>query len=44
MAIQLMRQTLHAIDSSWDLHGLLTDAISAMDRDEVDARRQLELG
>lgn len=44
MAIQLMRQTLHAIDPSWDLHGQLTDAIAAMDRDEVDARRQLELG
>lgn len=44
MAVQLMRQTLHAIDSEWDLHGRLTDTIAAMDRDEVDARRQLELG
>jgi len=44
MALQLMRQTRRAIDPSWDLADRLKDAIAAIDRDEVDARAQLELG
>lgn len=44
MAVQLMRQVRRAIDPSWDLFDRLQDAISAVDRDEVDARAQLELG
>ena len=44
MAIQLMREVRHAIDPKWDLHDRLADAIARVNRDEVDARRQLELG
>lgn len=44
MAVQLMRQVRRAIDPSWDLHDRLQDAIAVLDRDEVDARAQLELG
>jgi superfamily II RNA helicase len=44
MAVQLMRQVRRAIDPSWDLGDRLSDAVAALDRDEVDARRQLELG
>jgi superfamily II RNA helicase len=44
MSVQLMRQVKRAIDPEWDLHELLDIAMSAMNRDEVDARRQLELG
>jgi superfamily II RNA helicase len=44
MALQLMRHVRRAIDPSWDLFGKLADAVAAMNRAEVDARRQLELG
>ena len=44
MAVQLMRQVRRAIDPAWDLAGRLDDAVDAVARDEVDARRQLELG
>lgn len=44
MAIQLMRNMRRAIDRDWDLWEQLGDAIDAVNRDEVDARRQLELG
>ena len=44
MAVQLMRQVRRAIDPAWDLFDRLQDAIAAVDRDEVDARAQLELG
>ncbi len=44
MALQLMRQVRRAIDPAWDLHAGLGRAMQALDRDEVDARRQLELG
>jgi superfamily II RNA helicase len=44
MAIQLMRQVRRAIDREWDLHGALGEAMAAMNRDEVDAAHQLELG
>jgi len=44
MAIQQMRTVRRAIDADWDLHGRLREAVEALNRDEVDARRQLELG
>lgn len=44
MAVQLMRQVRRAIDPEWDLHGRLSEAMEAIHRDVVDARRQLELG
>lgn len=44
MALQLMRQVRRAIDKDWDLYERLGEARLAMNRDEVDARRQLELG
>jgi ATP-dependent RNA helicase HelY len=44
MAVQLMRQIRRAIDPSWDLHERLGACMDAINRDVVDARRQLELG
>ncbi len=44
MGIQLLRQVKRAIDPAWDLGERLQEAIDALNRDEVDARRQLELG
>ena len=44
MALQLMRQMRRALDDTEDLQERLGDAISAMNRREVDARHQLELG
>ena len=44
MAIQLMRQARKAIDPDWDLSDRLLEAQAILNRDEVDARRQLELG
>lgn len=44
MAIQVMRQLRSALDASYDLPDRLSEAIDALGRDEVDARRQLELG
>ena len=44
MAIQLMRNVRRVIDRDWDLYDSLGDAVEAMNRDEIDARRQLELG
>ncbi len=44
MTIQLMRNVRRAIDPDWDLHASLRLAVDALNRDEVDARRQLELG
>jgi superfamily II RNA helicase len=44
MAKQLLRNVRRAIDSDWDLAESLREAATAIDRDEVDARRQLELG
>lgn len=44
MAVQLMRQVRRAIDPSWDLFERLGHAMDALNRDVVDARRQLELG
>jgi superfamily II RNA helicase len=44
MAIQLMRNTRRSIDREWDLATVLDEAVTAVNRDEIDARRQLELG
>ena len=44
MAVQLMRQVRRAIDREWDLRDKLLAAMERMNRDVVDARRQLELG
>jgi superfamily II RNA helicase len=44
MAVQLMRQVRRAIDPAWDLRETLAAAMEKMNRDVVDARRQLELG
>jgi len=44
MALQLMRQVRRAIDPAWDLADRLEEAVASMNRGEVDARRQLELG
>jgi superfamily II RNA helicase len=44
MAIQLLRNVRRSIDKKWDLAAKLEEAAMALNRDEVDARRQLELG
>ena len=44
LAQQLARQVRRAIDPRWDLHEKLGELMEAINRDEVDARRQLELG
>lgn len=44
MAIQLMRNVRRSIDKEWDVVDRLDDAIESLNRDEIDARRQLELG
>lgn len=44
MTVQLLRNTRRSIDKSWDLHDRLDEAILLLNRDEVDAARQLELG
>ncbi len=44
MAVQLMRQVRRSIDPKWALADRLQEAQDAINRDEVDARRQLELG
>ncbi|MEZ6018444.1 MAG: DEAD/DEAH box helicase [Planctomycetota bacterium] len=44
MAIQLLRNVRRSIDKKWDLAEKLEEAALALNRDEVDARRQLELG
>jgi len=44
MALQLMRQVRRVIDPKWDLAQRLEEAAATMNRDVVDAKRQLELG
>ncbi|MHC4861290.1 MAG: helicase-related protein, partial [Planctomycetota bacterium] len=44
MGIQLMRQVRGRLRGEKDLEGKFAEAIDLLDRDEVDARRQLELG
>jgi superfamily II RNA helicase len=43
-AIQCLRNMRAAVSPSYSLYHRLTEAISLLNRDEVDARRQLELG
>jgi len=44
MALQLMRTVRRSLDAGDDLRSRLDDAIRSMNRREVDARHQLELG
>ena len=44
MAIQMMRQLRTALDQNYPLAHRLEEAIVAINRDEVDAKRQFELG
>jgi superfamily II RNA helicase len=44
MALQLLRQLSFAVDPAWDLRDDLARAMALLNRDEVDARAQLELG
>ena len=44
MAIQLMRQVRRTLDRRDSFSDRLEDAVRALNREEVDARRQLELG
>jgi superfamily II RNA helicase len=44
MTVQLLRNTRRSIDKAWDLYDRLDEAIQLINRDEVDAARQLELG
>ena len=44
MTIQLLRQAAHALPKGDPCVGVLHEAKALLDRDEVDARRQLELG
>ena len=44
MAIQMMRQLRKALGSGYDLAHRLEEAVVCVNREEVDARRQFELG
>ena len=44
MTVQLLRNARRSVDKSWDLHERLGEAIEMINRGEVDAARQLELG
>lgn len=44
MTIQLLRQLRFALPREYPLHGKLAEATELLNRDVVDARRQLELG
>ncbi len=44
MAVQLLRQVRRTLDKDDSLHDRLSEAVDALNREEVDARRQLELG
>lgn len=44
LAIQLMRQARRVTDSDLDLYAALGEAMECLNRDEVDARQQLEVG
>jgi len=43
-SVQLMRQVAHTLEPADSLRDRLEEAVERMNRDEVDARRQLELG
>ena len=44
MGVQLMRNVSRAIDPEWDIAPKLKEAVHQMNRDVIDARKQLELG
>ena len=44
MALQLLRLVRRTLDPDDELAGRMEAAVQAMNREEVDARRQLELG
>ena len=44
MSVQLLRNTRRSIDKSWDLYDRLDEAIQLLNRGEVDAARQMDLG
>jgi superfamily II RNA helicase len=44
MTIQMLRQTFHAVPRGDPVQEILQEAITRIDRDVVDAKRQLELG
>jgi superfamily II RNA helicase len=44
MSLQFVRQVRRAIDPKWDLTETLDNALAMVNRDEMDARAQLELG
>ena len=44
MSLQFVRQVRRAIDPKWDLVDTLDNALAMVNRDEMDARAQLELG
>ena len=44
MTIQLLRQVFHAVPRGDPIQEMLQEAITRIDRDVVDAKRQLELG
>ena len=44
MTIQLLRQMFHAIPRGDPVQAVLREAIDRIDRDVVDAKKQLELG
>lgn len=44
MSVQLMRNVRRAVGPDSDLSDLLQEAVTALNRDEIDARKQLELG
>ncbi len=44
MTIQLLRQAFHALDHEDPARPALLEARERLDRDQVDAKRQLELG
>ncbi|MGA0058786.1 MAG: hypothetical protein ACO3RU_04290, partial [Planctomycetota bacterium] len=44
MAIQMMRQLRAALSPEYPLYDRLAEAIVTVNRDEVDAKRQFELG
>jgi hypothetical protein len=44
MSVQLLRNVRRAIPKDWSMYDSIGDAIQLLNRDEVDATRQLELG
>jgi superfamily II RNA helicase len=44
MTVQLLRNARRAVPKDWNMYDALGDAVELLNRDEVDATRQLELG